>query len=200
MSPESPERPRTPWRRRAWRSVLVVLTLAALAVATEATRQSLSHTEEKQSFPGVGNFGRVNARLWRGAQPSSAGLQQLKAQGVDIVVSFTLEGEAHVAEQREVEGLGMRYVGIPWSTRSVPTADQVATFLGVIRDSPDARVFLHCKQGADRTGVMVAIYRLAVDRWTADQAVSEMEAFHHYWFLLPHLERFVRTWAPQPGA
>jgi protein tyrosine phosphatase (PTP) superfamily phosphohydrolase (DUF442 family) len=195
MSPSAPRAFRAAWLRRLWQGFLVVFVVAALAAAGDTTRQNLSHVDEKQAFPGVANFGRLHDRLWRGAQPDLAGFEQLKARGVNIVVSFTLAGEAQLEEEQVVRDLGMQFVGIPWSAESVPTADQVSTFLGTIRDHPAARIFLHCKRGADRTGVMVAIYRLTFDHWTADAAISEMEAFHHYWFLLPHLERFVRAYA-----
>jgi protein tyrosine phosphatase (PTP) superfamily phosphohydrolase (DUF442 family) len=186
--------------RRLFQGAAVVAGVLVLCASFIVARQDLSYRDEKQSFPGISNFGRVNDRLWRGAQPDTIGFETLRARGVDIVVSFTLAGPAQQDERQEVEGLGMRWVGIPWSAESLPAPDQVATFLRVVRENPARRIFLHCKHGADRTGVMVALYRLTFDHWTTDAALSEMEAFHHYWLLLPHLDQFVRTYGDALGS
>jgi protein-tyrosine phosphatase len=59
------------------------------------------------------------------------------------------------------------------------------------------KVFVHCRRGADRTGVMVALYRITFDHWSADQAVEEMKEFHYASFILWHLARFVRAYPTQ---
>jgi protein tyrosine/serine phosphatase len=68
----------------------------------------------------------------------------------------------------------------------------VAQFLGLLRDNPERKVFVHCQRGAERTGVMVACYRMSREHWTADKAVAEMEAFRFRAGRFEHLERFVR--------
>ena len=97
------------------------------------------------------------------------------------------------AEKRQVESLGMKYVGIPWSGHDEPSSAQVVEFLDLIRANPKAKIFVHCKRGADRTGVMVAAYRVAVDHKPVAEAVSEMHQFHYDWFWLPQLERYVKS-------
>ena len=60
----------------------------------------------------------------------------------------------------------------------------------VVRTNPQSKIFVHCHWGADRSGVMVATYRIAEEHWTVEQAVAEMHAFHlHFW--LPHLKHYV---------
>ncbi len=139
---------------------------------------------------GVGNFGRVAGNLYRGAQPSAEGFAELKKLGVGIVVNFRDEQSEQTKEQRTAEALGMRYFGIGWNARKEPTDAQVAEFLNLVRANPQSKIFVHCHWGADRTGVMVATYRIAEEHWTAEQAVAEMKAFHlHFW--LPHLKHYV---------
>ena len=53
-----------------------------------------------------------------------------------------------------------------------PKTEDVAHFLELLRASPDKKVFVHCERGAERTGVMVACYRISSERWTADQATA----------------------------
>ncbi len=107
------------------------------------------------------------------------------------VVSFTLGRDELSAEKDDVEALGMRYVHLPWSTMHDPPAEHVKAFLSLFRESPNQTVFVHCKAGVDRTGVMVAAYRIAVEHWRPDQAVAEMNAFHFRSVFLPHLARYV---------
>jgi len=145
---------------------------------------------EHISLSGVGNFGRVAGNLYRGAQPSAGGFAELKKLGVGIVVNFRDEPSEQTREQRTAEALGMRYVGIGWNARKEPTDAQVAEFLHLVRANPQSKIFVHCHWGADRSGVMVATYRIAEEHWTAEQALAEMKAFHlHFW--LPHLKRYV---------
>jgi protein tyrosine/serine phosphatase len=139
----------------------------------------------------VPNFGRVTDNLYRGGQPSLDGFNTLRAMGVGMVVNFREESGETATEKREVESLGIKYVGIPWSAiHSHPTA-QVVQFLDLVRANPNTRIFVHCHRGADRTGLMIAAYRISVEHETAAQAVAEMHQFHYDWLFLPQLKRYV---------
>jgi protein tyrosine/serine phosphatase len=179
--------------RLALLSTLLVFGVLGCVVAANEVWQSISHASEKLSLAGVGNFGRVNGRLYRGAQPTSEGFASLKGLGVDTVVRLSLGEEGSAAERAQVEKLGMRFVNLPWSSVHEPAADQVATFLSLLRDHPDRKVFVHCKAGSDRTGVMVALSRIAIDHWTPSEAIDEMKAFHYRYVFLPHLQTYVET-------
>jgi len=87
----------------------------------------------------------------------------------------------------------MEYVGIPWNGYEEPSNSQVAQFLDLVRANQDAKIFVHCKAGADRTGVMVAAYRIAFERKAVTEAVAEMHQYHYHWLFLPHLERYVKS-------
>lgn len=161
-------------------AILMLLTGAQVALCQPAERPN-----------GVPNFGRVTDKLYRGGQPSLDGFNTLRAMGVGMVVNFREESGETAAEKREVESLGIKYVGIPWSaTRRLPTP-QVLEFLGLVRANPNIRIFVHCRRGADRTGLMIAAYRISVEHESATQAVTEMHEFHYDWLFLPQLKRYV---------
>ena len=103
-------------------------------------------------------------------------------------------------ERARVEALGMRFVDIPVGGWSAPSNAQVAEFLKLFRDDPNQKIFVHCYYGADRSGVMVATYRIAEQNWTADQAVAEMYSFgfHYHWY--PAMKTYVRKFAAEFGA
>jgi protein tyrosine/serine phosphatase len=148
-------------------------------------------SQTTQAPEGVKNFAPVTEMLYRGAQPSSTGFSALHHMGVGIVVNFRNEAQETSAEQREVESLGMKYVGIPWSGRDNPSDAQVVQFLDLVRANPQTKIFVHCQRGADRTGTMVAAYRIAVQHQAVKDAVAEMHSFHYDHFFLPQLERYV---------
>ena len=55
-----------------------------------------------------------------------------------------------------------------------PQDDDVVRFLQIVTDESRLPAFVHCRRGADRTGMMVAIYRIAVQGWDKEQAIAEM--------------------------
>ena len=168
------------------RAVVVMLLASSLVVSTGVLRSQAS-----QRLGGLSNFGYVTDTLYRGAQPSPAGFETLRRIGVSIVVNFREEAGETVREKHEVEALGMRYVGIPWSGRHTPTDSQVIEFLDLVRSNPHVKIFVHCERGADRTGTMIAAYRIAVEHKSVVDAVSEMHQFHYAHFWLPWLEKYV---------
>jgi tyrosine-protein phosphatase SIW14 len=126
----------------------------------------------KRNLKGVPNFGEVTDKLYRGGQPTAEGFEGLAHEGVGVVVDLS----GNQSERDQVKKLGMEYVSIPWHCFHLEDK-QVARFLRVLRDHPDQKVFVHCRLGEDRTGMMVAGYRMAEQSWTAAQARKEMAAF-----------------------
>lgn len=183
---------------RPLRWLAAVIAVIGIAWAIDDAWRNASYPEEKLTLPGVTNFGRVGPRLYRGGQPSEEGFTGLRALGVNTVISFTLGEEGDKAEAARTARLGMDFVALPWSTMEVPEPDQVRTFLTYLREHPERTIFVHCKAGADRTGVMIALSRIALDGWTAQRAVDEMNAFHYHFIFLPHLQRFVERFRPDP--
>jgi tyrosine-protein phosphatase SIW14 len=145
------------------------------------------------TIPGVPNAGSITPALFRGAQPDSSAYAGLQKLGMTIVVDLRGEGGEVSAEKKSVEALGMKFVSLPWKGAGIPPRDELLSFFTMLRDNPEQKVFIHCQYGADRTGVMIALYRIAVDHWTAEQAISEMKEFHYHSFMLPHLAKYVKA-------
>ncbi len=130
---------------------------------------------------GVPNFGEVTPTLYRGGLLNSTGLKALAKMGVKIVVDVRSNNKA---EKEKVESAGMEYVSIPWHC-PWPRDEVFAKFLKVLQENKGKKVFVHCRLGDDRTGMMIAAYRMAEEGWNADEAMNEMETFgftreHHY--------------------
>ncbi len=175
-------------------ALLAAMLLAAAGVQYAAQQATPAGAD---SLAGVPNYGRVSGTLYRGGQPSEEGFQALKKSGVAIVVNFRNESEGIEKERYEVEALGLRYVSIPWSAWRDPSSQRVAEFLELLRANPEKKIFVHCHHGSDRTGVMVAAYRIAFENWTPAAAIEEMYSYHYHRFWMPHLKRYIEGFPQQ---
>ncbi len=164
---------------------------AAVAAAGGASPRTAARPEDApQHLP---NFGAVTADLLRGGQPTAEGFRILAAAGVRVVINLRLETFPDAAERTLVESLGMRYVSIPMHGLLAPTHAALATFLAELCAHRGERVFVHCRRGAERTGVAVAAVRIAFHGWQPADAIAEMLRFGYRRLLFPHYTRVVRS-------
>jgi uncharacterized protein (TIGR01244 family) len=150
-----------------WQALLAAMAVLSLVIAAQ----------ENQSYRELPNFHQVNENLYRGAQPQPGGLKKLSELGIKTVINLRGASEDTQEEQAEVEASGMRYFNIPMSALGRPTDEQVERALAVIDARENWPVFIHCQRGADRTGVIVAVYRILRNQWTAEQAIDEAKRF-----------------------
>jgi protein tyrosine phosphatase (PTP) superfamily phosphohydrolase (DUF442 family) len=171
---------------------LPMVLLAACLVASadqRPSKPSVADTTSTKPAPrvtviGVSNFGVVAPNLYRGGQPKGTGYANLKKMGVDIVVDLRLSGKD--TEKKNVTKTGMEYVAIPWHCM-FPKDKHVAKFLEVLEENKGKRIFVHCRYGDDRTGMMIAAYRMAVEGWTPEEARKDMEKFGFHKLVCPRL-------------
>ena len=153
---------------------LLAATLSATAdVYPGAICPSQQSSRNKSMRKNLPNFGEATSTLYRGGQPSEQGFRTLAKMGVNIVVD--LRGSRD-SERKIVTHLGMQYVAMPWQC-SFPKDKTFAQFLTLLRNHPGKKVFVHCRLGNDRTGMMIASYRMAREDWSAEKAEKEMEKF-----------------------
>lgn len=186
------------------RTSFLRLSAAVLAVAcsfplTAQTSQNnqIKNADVALTLPSVHikNFGQINPKYYRGAQPEGQDYSDLKALGVKTVINLINDEKGD--EATTVQGMGMSYVHIPMTTGTPPTPDQVKQFLSLVEDPAKQPVFVHCVGGKHRTGVMTAVYRMTEDGWTADQAFKEMKQYKFGAdFLHPEFKSFVYHYQP----
>jgi tyrosine-protein phosphatase SIW14 len=128
------------------------------------------------------NFGQVGPDLYRGAEPDDTCLDHLAARGVRTIVNLRDERDAAERERLRAAALGMTYVNLPMSGFGRPALPEVRTILAALLAPGAGPVFVHCKRGRDRTGVVVAAYRMAHDGWTAGRAIDEAKRFGMAWW------------------
>jgi tyrosine-protein phosphatase SIW14 len=145
---------------------------------------------------GVENFWKIDDHVYRGAQPTEEGFQNLARLGVRVVVDLRAGDARSVEEQKIVTAAGMQYVNVPMKGLTPPTREQITRIMTLLQGSSDGSVFVHCKRGADRTGVVIAVYRIEHDRWQNSRALSEAMSRGMSWMQFPR-QKYVRSYHPQ---
>jgi protein tyrosine/serine phosphatase len=104
-------------------------------------------------------------------------LKKLSELGIKTVINFRGASDETRKQQAEAEASGMRYFNIPMSALGRPSDEQVERALAIIDTRENWPVFVHCQRGADRTGLIIAVYRISRERWTEEQAITEAKRF-----------------------
>jgi len=150
---------------------------AVLLLSTAAFAKGSSNA----AFPNVRikNFGQMDERFYRGAEPKGIeDIQALKQLGIHTVID--LQEKPEPTERGNVESLGMRYVNIPMVDKEYPRPEWVAMFLKTVDDPSTGKFFVHCAGGRHRTGSMGAVYRFEKYGWGYDQVYAEMKQYDFY--------------------
>jgi protein tyrosine phosphatase (PTP) superfamily phosphohydrolase (DUF442 family) len=173
-------------------SALTFFFFSLSAQESPSTTAQFPHGEKIQ-ITGVKNAGKISDHLFRGAQPAVSAFPELKKLGITTIVNLRSgHSQAIQWERQQAEAQGMRFLNIPVGGFSAPTDLQLVQFLSIFRGDPNEKVFVHCYYGDDRTGVFVASYRIAVDKWSAPQALHEMYFFGFNVRWQPFMKSFVR--------
>ncbi|MBS1954734.1 MAG: dual specificity protein phosphatase family protein [Cyanobacteria bacterium SZAS-4] len=135
----------------------------------------------KQAAAMIPNMSVVSNNLVRGSQPSVPALSLLKSAGIKTIVNLRNEDILVAQEGAAAKRAGLNYVNIPMALFETPTKQQFQKFLNTV--DKDGPVFVHCQKGEDRTGTMVAVYRMARENWDPNRAYQEMTAMGFKTFL-----------------
>jgi tyrosine-protein phosphatase SIW14 len=123
--------------------------------------------------PEIANLRRVDSHVYSGRQPKARDFDELADRGIKTVLDLR-GGMFHGPWERKlVEAAGMNYITIRLSGIWEPKEEQMAKILTVLEDPARAPVFVHCRRGDDRVGMVIACYRIAHDHWTHERALKE---------------------------
>lgn len=137
--------------------------------------------------------------LYRSGQPSARQLATIVRRR-HIHTTVNLRGaDAFGKDKRAVDEVefakshGLRYVNIPYSDSSAQA--QIAEFLTLVADPANRPVLVHCARGIERTGVMIAAFRMKMQGWSLAQALAEMEQHGYRREKSPEMQRAVEEFA-----
>ncbi|MCE9553690.1 MAG: tyrosine-protein phosphatase [Planctomycetes bacterium] len=164
--------------------IAALLLLCSSAPAADPPAERPKTWAAPIKLEGVPNYHKVSDTLFRSAQPTAEGMTNLKAQGVQTIVNL----RSFHSNRDEIGNTGLASEHIFMKTWH-PEREEVVRFLQIVTDPKRTPVLVHCQHGADRTGTMCAIYRVAVQGWSKEEAVREMTqggyGFHEIWPNLP---------------
>ncbi len=172
---------------------LVTTLVAGSAIARNEKPASAAPRPARWAEPitlaGVPNLHRITPTLYRSEQPTSLGMRNLEKLGIRTVINL----RAFDDDAQELKGTSLRGVHVPVKTWHLETED-VVRVLGELRHPENGPFLIHCQHGADRTGVMSAMYRMVEQNWSADDALAELVdggyGYHPIW---RNIRRYVRS-------
>jgi tyrosine-protein phosphatase SIW14 len=164
------------------RNILFILALPAFAASSDS------------SVPGIGNFHEVDQQVYRGAQPTDEGFRYLSKLGVKVIIDLRAHDSRSLSEERVVTADGMRYVNIPMTGLTPPSEADTNKILKMLEDPTTGPVFVHCKRGADRTGAVIAAYRIDHDKWDNARALKEAMSNGMRWMQFPR-QKYISTFS-----
>jgi protein tyrosine/serine phosphatase len=144
----------------------------------------------------ISHFMKVTDYYYRGGQPDSDSVKFLAASGVKTIIDLRGSDNSRATEERtEAQSVGIKYISLPLSSVHAPSDEQVAQFLTIVHDKKNQPVYVHCRRGSDRTGVMTAAMRIHDFGWTADQAYEEMKEYGFRPMLEPGMKHYIFQYA-----
>ncbi len=178
---------------------IAIVVLALLSFSLNAKESSTKLASEKSiiarptnwaqvaKVEGADNFHEVTPMLFRSAQPTQIGLKNIEARGIKTVINLR---NFHSDPSKGTRLLNPKLNINTWDIQD----GQVIELLRILRKPENGPFLIHCWHGADRTGLMVAMYRIVEQGWSKKDALYEMKNggynYHSLWRNIPkYIER-----------
>ncbi len=168
-------------------TLALVLLLPAPGVYCQAAEKESAGKENRpvswaqpMKLEGVPNLHKISDELYRSAQPTAAGMHNLKKMGIETIVNL----RSFHSDREEIGNTGLAYEHI-YMKAWHPEQKEIVRFLHIVTNPKRTPILVHCQHGADRTGTMSALYRIVVQGWSKEDAINEMInggfGFHGIW-------------------
>jgi protein tyrosine/serine phosphatase len=146
----------------------VILILAAEGFAQELPRVRPPEWGQPVINAGVCNFFKVDENVYRSAQPDMKGMKTIESMGIRNVLSLSY----FLSDEYEAQGTQLKLFRMKMIANEIHE-EEVIQALRIIRAS-EGPILVHCWHGSDRTGCIIAMYRILNQGWSKEQAIDEM--------------------------
>lgn len=166
-------------------TVLALAVSSPLNAATQLNAQGSVAVAVENSA--VENFYRISPDLYRSGQPSGSDMQELQSRGFKSILNL----RQYNSDDKEARGTTLGLYHIRMNAGRVRD-EQVIDALKVIRDAPKP-MLVHCWHGSDRTGLVVAMYRIVFEGWSKEAAINELKQpqFGHHESIYKNIPRYI---------
>ncbi|MEO6050406.1 MAG: tyrosine-protein phosphatase [Pyrinomonadaceae bacterium] len=168
----------------------LIVTVAILFICGVTNPQTASSSKD------LPNLFKVNEKLYRGGQPTEAGFKELRRMGIKTVIDLRDNDDRSRKEEALAKAAGLRFINIPLSNWFSPHNEDIKSILSEIDRRGDSPVYVHCKRGSDRTGTVIAVYRITHDGWTDKRTNEEAKKFGFGWWqvwMKHYINDYVKT-------
>ncbi len=152
-----------------------IMCAAALACSFAGAHACLSQGVKKHFF--AREFYKVSESLYCGSEPTSKDkVAMLKGMGVKTIIDLRLFTGVK-QEELWAKEIGVDYFHISTGVLQ-PDEAKIKIVLAMVDDPKYQPLYVHCRTGCDRTGVIVGLYRVCNQGWTKEAAYKEMLSHH----------------------
>jgi protein tyrosine/serine phosphatase len=174
--------------KKIFRASIVIAVFLAFSAASCFAAPRDPKWAAPLEMEGAPNLHKVTDNIFRSAQPTRAGFKNLESMGIRTVVNLR---EWHGDELRKTSLKEVRIKMRTWE----PEIEDLVRAVQILSDESGGPYLVHCQHGADRTGMVIAAYRMAVQGWSRENAIEEMTdggyGFHSIWTEIPEFLRQV---------
>ncbi|MFH1422637.1 MAG: tyrosine-protein phosphatase [Planctomycetota bacterium] len=153
--------------------------------------KEMPNLAKRIEIPGVANAAEVSKNLYRGAAPNDKGVESMKKLGIKAIIDLRTTSEY----KEKAEALEIRYFSMPFHQWENPSEEMVRKYFSIISDPENQPVFIHCREGKDRTGTMIALYRIQYENWSNEDALNEAFFFGLH-KIYSNLKKFILEYKP----
>lgn len=155
-----------------------------MKTVVDAAAPRPAHWAEPIELEGAPNLHRITPGLYRSEQPNAEGMKNLEKLGIRTVINLRYFNH----DDDEVKGTNLRTERTRILTWRVDD-DHVIEVMRMLKKTENGPFLIHCQHGADRTGLMSAMYRILVQGWTREEALKELTeggyGYHSMWRNIP---------------
>ncbi len=172
-------------------ALVCLLAAAAPALAEDSAKSPAdaaaprpAQWAEPIELAGVPNLHRITPDLYRSEQPNAEGMKNLEKMGIRTVINLRYFNH----DEDEVKGTKLRTERTKILTWRIDD-EHVVEVMRMLKKTENGPFLIHCQHGADRTGLMSAMYRILVQDWSKEDALEELTeggyGYHSMWRNIP---------------
>jgi protein tyrosine/serine phosphatase len=144
---------------------------------------------EPIELEGAPNLHRISPTLYRSEQPTALGMKNLEKLGIRTVINL----RAFNDDADEVKGTSLRTERVKILTWRIDDK-HVIEVMRMLKKAGNGPFLIHCQHGADRTGLMSAMYRILEQDWAPEDALKELvDGGYGYHSMWKNIVRYVRS-------